>query len=120
MAAKAVVRLDNNTRTADGVRTTENSQRVSKHFIGAKQTYDTKLVDTTPTATAMFTMIRGSVIMVARASAGMYSERMTPSQGRYKPTTNSYIKKAPRDKEKELGLSTGSRQGVKSRIAQIM
>ena len=52
-------------------------------------TYVIKVVKTTPRETAQFTIIRGSVMMDARPSAGKYNDLITPSHGRYNPTMNS-------------------------------
>jgi hypothetical protein len=51
--------------------------------------YLTKFVDTTPKATEKFTTMRGNVIMEARAFAGKYSDRITPSHGKKIPIASS-------------------------------
>jgi hypothetical protein len=81
-------------------------------------TYQTKFVDATPTDTAPFTMMRGRLITEARAVAGKYSDRITPSHGKNTPMTSSRARNEARHTVKEAPFSSATRQGTRSSAAE--
>ena len=59
----------------------KNLKPLKKQQTATNSTYEISSVEITPAATETFTINRGTVIMEALDSGGIYSDRMTPSVG---------------------------------------